>query len=111
MAARANDLRPGGSAAGLFYQLLDQVAPRAAWAEGAELEMVLRRDDKALHLTLINPNVKEIAHATIHVTGHYGQVVDRGIEGGFPIPLREENTGQAFDISLAPGEGTLIALY
>jgi len=111
MTAGANDLRLGGSAANLFYQLIDQAAPREAWADGAELEMVLRRDDKALHITLINPNVKETAQTTIRIARRYTQAVDRGIEGGFPVPLRADNTGQAFDISLAPGEGTVIDLY
>jgi len=110
LAARANDLRPGGSAAGLFYQLLDQAAPRAAWVEGAEIEMVLRQDNKALHMILINPSSRETAEATIHLARFYTKAVDRGIEGGFPVPLRADNSGQAFDIWLAPGEGTVIDL-
>ncbi len=111
MAARVDDLRVGGPGAEMFYELLDQAAPRAVWSDGAELEMVLRRGDKALHVTLINPNVKEMGQATIRLANRYAQAVDRGIEGGFPIPLREEGTGQVFDIWLAPGEGSMIDLY
>ena len=111
LAARANDLRPGGSAAGVFYQLLDQAAPRAAWADGAEIEMVLRQGNKALHMILINPSSKAAAQATIHLAHPYAHAVDRGLEGGFPVPLRTDNTGQAFHVWLAPGEGTVIDLH
>ena len=110
MATRAQALRPGGSAADWFYRLVDQAAPRPAWAEGAELEMVLRHSARGLHLTLINPDVKREARATIRLAQAHGLAVDRGMEGGFPVPLRKDGKGQAFDIWLAPGEGTVIDL-
>ena len=110
MAAGPGDLRPGGAAAELACELLDQADPRMAWAEGAELEMVLREDTEGLHMVLINPSSKEPAEATIHLAQDYQSAVDRGIEGGFPVPLRKERNGQVFDVSLAPGEGTMIDL-
>jgi hypothetical protein len=111
LAADANYLRPGGSAAPLFYELLDRAAPRAAWAEGAELEMNLRQSGNVLHVTLINPDLKAAVKATIRLAARYQKAVDRGVEGGFPVPLREKEAGQAFDIWLAPGEGTMVDLF
>ena len=50
------------------------------------------------------------SQATIHLAGTYRLAVDRGIERGFAVPLRKEGAGQAFDIVLAHGEGTMIDL-
>ncbi len=120
-----------GVAAALFYELLDQAAPRAAWAEGAELEMNLRQSGNVLHVTLINPDLQATVKATIRLAARYQKAVDRGVEGGFPVPLREKGvevrpagairgfpvprrekgSGQAFDIWLAPGEGTMVDLF
>ena len=72
--------------------------------------MVLHQKNSRLHMVLINPNVKERACATIHLSGTYSLAVDRGIEGGFAVPLRRDGQGQAFDVTLAPGEGTMIVL-
>ena len=111
LAADANYLRPGGVTAALFYKLLDQAAPRAVWAEGAELEMNLRQSGNVLHVTLINPDVKTTVKATIRLAARYQKAADRGVEGGFPVSLREKGAGQAFDVWLAPGEGTMVDLY
>ena len=110
MAVRANDVRPGGPGARLCRELIDRAAPREAWATGSELEMVLRRDGTGVYVILINPSPRTAAEARIHLAAHYRLAVDRGIEGGFVVPLRVEGGHQVFDISLAPGEGTLIQL-
>ena len=63
-----------------------------------------------MYVILINPSPRTAAEARIHLAAHYRLAVDRGIEGGFVVPLRVEGGHQVFDISLAPGEGTLIQL-
>ena len=108
MAASAKDLGPGGPAAETFYQLVDAAAPRGAWAEGDPVGMNVRRGDGVMHVTLYNPNIKKPARATIHLAGPHAIAIDRGIEGGMPVPLRKEAAGRAFDIRLAPGEGTVV---
>jgi hypothetical protein len=93
-----------------FYRLLDEAAPRRAWAEGAPLEMALRERGKQLYVVLINPESRQPATATVHLAGTFRDAVDRGIDRGFPVSLRTSGKGQAFDIVLAPGEGTVIVL-
>ncbi len=110
MAVRVKDWHPGGAVADAFYKSLDSAAPRTAWAEGDELEIVLREKENQLYAVLINPSVKDPARATIHFSRSYGLAVDRGIEGGFAAPLRQDGQEQALDLALAPGEGTVIVL-
>ena len=93
-----------------ILKLLKNRVPRLAWASGAGLEIIAHEDGDQLHLTLINPDVYSEARATIHLAGSYRLAVDRGIERGFAVPLRKEHSGQAFDIVLAHGEGTMIDL-
>jgi len=112
LVARTKDLGFRGPATTHLYRLLDQAAPRRAWVEGAELEMVLREKGRQLYVVLINPypHPQQDAAGIVHLAGKFRSAVDRGIEGGFPVPLRSEGRGQAFDIALAPGEGTVIIL-
>ena len=87
---------------------LDAVAPRLAWAQGVEVN--LRSDDEKLYVTLINPNPGRSVETTVHVRGSYAAIMDRGIEGGFPVPVEEKDDGIAFDVVLAAGEGTMVEL-
>lgn len=94
----------------MLYQWLDAAAPRRVRVEGSTLEVILRENRDGLYVTLINPHVHDTATATVHVDGSYKWAIDRGIEGGVPVP-HERNDGMTnFNISLAPGEGTLIEL-
>ncbi len=107
MVVRLKDLNVAGPATPHLHRLLDQAAPRRVWIEGAPIEMVLREQGQRLYVVLINPSPISTATAIIHLAGKFRSAVDRGIERGFPVPLRN---GQAFDITLAPGEGTVIGL-
>ncbi|MCC7517581.1 MAG: beta-galactosidase trimerization domain-containing protein [Verrucomicrobiae bacterium] len=110
MVHRLKDLNVGGPATPHLERLLDQAAPRRAWTEGAPMEMVLREKGHQLDVVLINPNPLHPARATIHLADGYRSAVDRGVERGFPVPLRKTDRGQAFDITLAPGAGTVLVL-
>jgi len=111
LAAEATDLAPEGVLARRCLELVDAVAPRRVWATGAPVEIVLRQSEGHLHITLINPDVRREARLTVYLARPCGLAVDRGIERGFAVPLRDHGSGQAFDITLAPGEGTLITTY
>ena len=93
-----------------ILKLVENRVERLAWARGSGVEIVAHEGDEQLHLTLINPDLDSEARATIHLAGTYRLAVDRGIERGFAVPLRKEGAGQAFDIVLAHGEGTMISL-
>ena len=78
--------------------------------EDPELELIARQSRGRLHIVLINPSSILPAVARIRLAKNYHMAIDRGIEGGFAVPLSEQGAGQAFDIQLAPGEGTMIEL-
>ncbi|MCH2115704.1 MAG: beta-galactosidase trimerization domain-containing protein [Pirellulales bacterium] len=103
-------LAPDQPAGREILRLLDSHVKRPAWASGTPLEIVMHEGGDRMHLTLINPDLYSEARATIHLAGTYRLAVDRGIERGFAVPLRKEGAGQAFDIVLAHGEGTMIDL-
>jgi hypothetical protein len=110
MVLRLKDLNVGGPATPHLYRLLDEFAPRRAWAEGAPIEMVLREKGNQLFVVLINPSPLNFATVTIHLAEKFRTAVDRGIEHGFPVPLRAAGKHQRFDLTLAPGEGTVVVL-
>ncbi len=110
MAVKLDDLRPGGEGVPAMYKLLDEMAPRLAWVEGAKLELSARQSQGRLHIVLINPNSTRPAVARIRLAKNYQLAIDRGIEGGFAVPLGQQGSGQAFDLQLAAGEGTMIDL-
>ena len=91
-------------------ELLQRKVPRLAWASGSPVDVIVRQGSDRVYLTLINPSLSGQAKATINLAGLYNLAIDRGIERGFAVPLRKDNLRQAFDITLAPGEGTLIEL-
>ena len=110
MAGDAADLsakRPGGKR---ILELLQRKVPRLAWASGSPVDVIIRQGSDRVYLTLINPSLSGQAKATINLAGLYNLAIDRGVERGFAVPLRKDNLRQAFDITLAPGEGTLIEL-
>jgi hypothetical protein len=110
MAGDAADLsakRPGGKR---ILELLQRKVPRLAWASGSPVDVIVRQGSDRVYLTLINPSLSGQAKATINLAGLYNLAIDRGVERGFAVPLRKDNLRQAFDITLAPGEGTLIEL-
>ena len=111
---REPDYKRIGTVLGVRYVILLNVAEFSdyggVWATGDPIEIVVRQDANRLHVVLINPNVKSPACVTIHLAGVYRLALDRGIERGFAVPLRKDGAGQAFDITLAPGEGTVISL-
>ena len=110
LAARPDDLRKGGEAVVILRRLLDAAAPRRAWFEGGEVSMVLRQGETRVHLVIVNPSAANPVNGTVHLAMTCRAVVDRGIEGGFPIPLQTEGGQRTFPLTLAPGEGTLIDL-
>ena len=110
LAARLADLAPGGAAVPIMHQLIDGAAPRRVWVEGAQLEMVARGTDRRWHVVLINPSSSRPAEARICLARPCRRAVDRGIEGGFPIPVQTAERGEYFDTVLAPGEGTMVQI-
>jgi len=94
----------------MLYECLDRSAPRRVQVDGGTVEMILRENRKGLYVTLINPHVHDSAVVTVQIVGSYETAIDRGIEGGFSVPLEREGGKTIFDISLAPGEGTVVEL-
>ena len=72
--------------------------------------MVVRQKQNTRNVTLINPSTKEPAQVTVHLQDKASAAIDRGIERGFALPLRNEGDSSAFDITLMPGEGTVVCL-
>ena len=94
-----------------FADLLIRHAPRAAWAENARLEVVLRvAEDGERYLCLLNPDVDQPAQETVRVAGPVARAVDVLIPGGFPVPVAPAEGGVALDVRLGPGEATVIHL-
>ncbi|MAG16694.1 MAG: hypothetical protein CMJ21_01335 [Phycisphaerae bacterium] len=108
--SRPTRLEQSSAATALLRDHLDAAAPRDVWVTGDVLELVPRRNDAATFLTLINPNLRHASRSKVHMRGRIERAIDRGIEGGFPVPLSRTPDGTSFEIVLAPGEGTLIAL-
>ena len=90
--------------------VLGDVVTRPVTVTGDPAEAILRERDEDQYLTLINPNLKNPSRLTIHLTERFTRAVDRGVERGFAVPLRDEGEGSTFDLTLAPGEGTVVAL-
>ena len=107
---RLNLTGEGDRYSDMLYQWLDAAAPRRVRIDGGTMEMILRENRDGLYITLINPHVHDTASATAHVEGNYEMAIDRGIEGGILIPLERKDGRTSFDISLAPGEGTVVGL-
>ena len=105
-----NDLQLSGENGDRLCEWIDRSAPRRAWVGQNALEMNLRENDDGLFITLINPDLHDVAAATVHVTGTFSSAIDRGIEGGWPVPLERKDEMTSFKTMLAPGEGTLIHL-
>jgi hypothetical protein len=63
------------------------------------------------YVTLINYDKDNWTRATINLADRYTCAVDRGIEKGIPVSLKERGSIQFFRTILAPGEGTVIELY
>jgi hypothetical protein len=110
VAGDAADLAPKTPAAKTLLELIDRAAPRSIWTTGSPAEMVVRQDQRGRHITLINPSAQQPAQITVHLRDKAGMGIDRGIERGFPLPIRDEGETRAFDIALMPGEGTVISL-
>ena len=67
MVADVADLAPDSAVGRDCLELIDGAAPRLAWASGAPVEMILRQGDGAVHLTIINPDVRRAARVTVHL--------------------------------------------
>ena len=106
----AADLAPGAPASKTLLEMVDRSVPRQAWTTGSSVEMIVRQDQRARHVTLINPSAKQTAQVTVHLRAKANQAIDRGIERGFALPVRDEGETSAFDVTLMPGEGTVISL-
>ena len=91
-------------------EVLARTASRRAWATGPPVELIVREREATTYVTVLNPDVRRTALATVHLSRAAQRGLDRGLERGFPVPLRNEGAGSAFDVKLAPGEGTLIEL-
>jgi hypothetical protein len=110
LAPALEDLWPGGAAVPEMLALLGKAAPRDIWLEGDALELVVRSGRGHSFLTLINPSSNHAATTRVRLAKPPREALDRGIEGGFAVPVRSDATGAYFDLVLAPGEGTLIQL-
>jgi hypothetical protein len=109
----ASQISRTGIGDSITRQLLDENAPRYAYVSGSELEVIIRKNDKnnIVHLILINPDSERAANSTVYVREKFMSAIDRGIEGGFPVPLNSTNNGNSFNISLQPGDATIIDLH
>ena len=110
LVARPDDLRPGGEAVPVMRELLDAAAPRVAWFDGGEVSMVARQGATRMHLVVVNPSSSKPVAGEVWLRAPCRGAVDRGIEGGFPIPLRKHAATKSFPLTLAPGVGTLVEL-
>ena len=103
-------LGPDSAASGDCLELLGQTVSRRVWASGAPVEIIVRQREATTYVTVVNPDVRRPAQATVHLARIAQTGLDRGLERGFPVPLRREGPGSEFDVSLAPGEGTVVEL-
>jgi hypothetical protein len=63
-----------------------------------------------LYLGVFNKNVRERITDTLYVDGSYEQVVEKTLLGDWPVPTRMEHRRAAIDLTLAPGEATVLSL-
>lgn len=110
LAPMLEDLWPGGVAVPKMLALVGEAAPREVWLEGDPLELVVRAGKGHHFLTLINPSSNHAAMGRVRLAKRPCEAVDRGIEGGFPVPIGRDRGGAYLDLVLAPGEGTVIQL-
>jgi len=110
LAPNVDDVNADGPVGRRLLELIARAAPRGVWSSGDAVEVVVRKNEERTYVVVLNPSETQAARTTVHLAGAYRLAVDRGIERGFPVPLRKEQAGQAFDITLAPGEGTVIEL-
>ena len=93
-----------------LVQRIEDVTGRPAWDDKNALEIVLRQQDAARYLCVLNPNQDEAAESVVRVKGRFSFVTDLDYERGFPIASRIEAGCTVFPLRLEPGEATIIRL-
>ncbi|MDD5705146.1 MAG: beta-galactosidase, partial [Kiritimatiellae bacterium] len=73
---------------------------------------VMCRVDAAdnLYLGVFNQNTERLIADTLLVDGHYDSVTDIGLSGAWPVRVSRQGDRTAVPLTLAPGEGTVLAM-
>ena len=90
---------------------LDAVVGREAWCQpDGDIKLVLRRDNDNAYLAAWNLSLTDTVTAQCSVTGEYPSAKDLGALGGYTFASSAAAGTTTFDLTLGPGEGTVIEL-
>ncbi len=94
-----------------FLSFLERNATRAAWAEGAPFEVVLRvTEDGQRYVFILNPDVDETRQGRVRVAAQARAALDVSIPGACPVKLKRSDSDTSFDVRLAPGDCAVVVL-
>jgi len=95
-----------------LVRLLEEAAPQSLRVKGGEIRHQLRiTPEGRRYLLLSNRDVRKAQPYEVTLPGGVERVVDVGVPGGFPLPVRNRNEGPGRVIgSLQPGDWTLLDL-
>ena len=93
-----------------MVRLVEANTPRDFHAAGGNFRVVARESRDHLFLFVVNPDYYEAKEDRIILSGEYGDAVDLGCDAAFPVKTTFARGATAFDLRLAPGEGTVIRL-
>jgi len=89
---------------------VEATTPRDFYSAGRGFRIVARESDDHLYLFVVNPDYYADREDRVILSGQYGDTVDLGCDAAFPVKTTFARGSTAFDLRLAPGEGTVVRL-
>lgn len=93
-----------------LVEQVEATTPRDFYSAGRGFRIVGRESADHLYLFVVNPDHYADREDRIILSGEYGDAVDLGCDAAFPVKTTFARGATAFDLRLAPGEGTVVRL-
>ena len=93
-----------------LVEQVEATTPRDFYSAGRGFRLVGRVSADHLYLFVVNPDHYVDREDRIILSGEYGDAVDLGCDAAFPVKTTFARGATAFDLRLAPGEGTVVRL-
>ena len=96
---------------GQLLSAVREAAPPPVSVDTQDFELTLHQGEAAQrYLCVLNRNMDAVVEEVVSLRGAFTQGVDLDVDGGFPVAFRHEDGATLFDLRLAPGEFTVLAL-
>ncbi len=93
-----------------LFEQVETTTRRDFYSAGRGFRLVARQSDDHLYLFVVNPDYYADREDRVILRGEYGDAVDLGCDAAFPVKTTFARGATAFDLRLAPGEGTVVRL-